>query len=119
MIVCGKSGATPRAGMVDRVPGPGFISRVIIDQHFGQRDRLVRLLLTAVAATPCSVGIGLDDDAAAFIGPDDTLEVVGSGGVSIIDGSNPPVGYYVGWGACTTAVAPRAWPVRRLLRPHQ
>jgi cyanophycinase len=88
MIAGGKSGSTPRAGMVDLAPGLGLISRLIIDQHFSQRDRLGRLL-TAVAATPFAVGIGLDEDTAAFIGPDDTLEVVGSGGVTIIDGSNP------------------------------
>jgi cyanophycinase len=88
MIAGGKSGTTPRAGMVALAPGLGLISRLIIDQHFGQRDRLGRLL-TAVAATPFAVGIGLDEDTAAFIGPDDTLEVVGSGGATIIDGSNP------------------------------
>jgi cyanophycinase len=87
MIAGGKSGSTPRAGMVDLAPGLGLLSRLIIDQHFSQRDRLGRLL-TAVATTPFGVGIGLDEDTAAFIGPDDTLEVVGSGGVTIIDGSN-------------------------------
>jgi cyanophycinase len=88
MIARGKSGATPRAGMVDLAPGLGLISRLVIDQHFSQRNRFGRLL-TAVAATPFAVGIGLDEDTAAFIGPDDTLEVVGSGGATIIDGSNP------------------------------
>jgi cyanophycinase len=87
MIAGGKSGATPRAGMVDLAPGLGFISRFVIDQHFNQRDRLGRLL-TAVASIPFGAGIGLDEDTAAFIGPDDTLEVVGSGSVTIIDGSN-------------------------------
>ncbi|MGF6872830.1 cyanophycinase [Paraburkholderia sp. MM5477-R1] len=87
MIAGGKSGATPRAGMVDLAPGLGLISRFVIDQHFGQRDRLGRLL-TAVASIPFGVGIGLDEDTAAFIGPDEMLEVVGSGGVTIIDGSN-------------------------------
>jgi cyanophycinase len=41
-----------------------------------------------VASIPFGAGIGLDEDTAAFIGPDDTLEVVGSGSVTIIDGSN-------------------------------
>jgi cyanophycinase len=87
MIAGGKSGATPRAGMVDLAPGLGFISRFVIDQHFSQRDRLGRLL-AAVASIPFGAGIGLDEDTAAFIGPDDTLEVVGTGSVTIIDGSN-------------------------------
>ncbi|WOD15453.1 cyanophycinase [Paraburkholderia kirstenboschensis] len=87
MIASGTSGATPRAGMVDLAMGLGLVSRFVIDQHFSQRDRLGRLL-TAVASIPFGAGIGLDEDTAAFIGPDDTLEVVGSGSVTIIDGSN-------------------------------
>jgi cyanophycinase len=87
MIAGGKSGSTPRAGMVDLAPGLGFISRFVIDQHFSQRDRLGRLL-TAVASIPFGAGIGLDEDTAAFIGPDDMLEVVGSGSVTIVDGAN-------------------------------
>ena len=50
----------------------------MIDQHFRQRDRLGRLL-TALAYNPFAIGLGLDEDTAAFIGPDETLEVVGSG----------------------------------------
>ena len=56
----------------------------IIDQHFRQRDRLGRLL-TALAYNPFAIGIGLDEDTAAFIRPGDDLEVVGSGGITIID----------------------------------
>ena len=33
----------------------------------------------------CVVGIGLDEDTAAFIGPDNTLEVEGSGAVTVVD----------------------------------
>jgi cyanophycinase len=86
MIAGGRSGATPRAGMVELAPGFGLIDRFVIDQHFSQRDRLGRLL-TAVASIPFGAGIGLDEDTAAFIGPDNTLEVVGSGSVTIIDGA--------------------------------
>jgi cyanophycinase len=42
-------------------------------------------LLTALAYNPFAVGIGLDEDTAAFIRPGDDLEVVGSGGITIID----------------------------------
>jgi cyanophycinase len=64
----------------------GLTNRFIIDQHFRQRDRLGRLI-TALAYNPFAVGIGLDEDTAAFIGPDETIEVEGSGGVTIVDGS--------------------------------
>jgi cyanophycinase len=59
---------------------------VIIDQHFRQRDRLGRLL-TALSYNPFAVGIGLDENTAAFIGPDETLEVVGGGALTIVDPS--------------------------------
>ncbi len=70
--------------MVQLAPGLGLTNRIIVDQHFRQRDRLGRLL-TALAFNPFAVGMGLDEDTAAFIGPDDTLEVVGSGGLTIVD----------------------------------
>ena len=86
MIAFGDGGASPVAGAVRMAPGLGLTNRFVIDQHFRQRDRLGRLL-TALAYNPFAVGIGLDEDTAAFIGPDETLEVEGSGGVTIVDGS--------------------------------
>jgi cyanophycinase len=84
MIAFGEEGPTPRGGMVQLAPGLGLTNRTIVDQHFRQRDRLGRLL-TALAFNPFAVGIGLDEDTAAFIGPDETLEVVGSGAITIVD----------------------------------
>jgi cyanophycinase len=86
MIAAGDEGSSMIAGSVRLAPGLGLTNRFIIDQHFRQRDRLGRLL-TALAYNPFSVGIGLDEDTAAFIGPDETVEVEGSGGVTIVDGS--------------------------------
>ena len=87
MIAYGDEGATPRHSMVALAPGLGLTNRIIVDQHFRQRDRLGRLL-TALAYNPFALGLGLDEDTAAFIGPDETLEVVGSGGVTIVDPSD-------------------------------
>jgi len=86
MIAAGDEGSTVVAGSVRLAPGLGLTNRFIIDQHFRQRDRLGRLL-TALAYNPYAVGIGLDEDTAAFIGPDETVEVEGSGGVTIVDGA--------------------------------
>ena len=86
MIAFGKEGASPRAKIVTLAPGLGLTNRVIIDQHFRQRDRLGRLL-TALSYNPFAVGIGLDENTAAFIGPDETLEVVGGGALTIVDPS--------------------------------
>jgi cyanophycinase len=86
MIASGDEGSAMIAGSVQLAPGLGLTNRFIIDQHFRQRDRLGRLL-TALAYNPFAVGIGLDEDTAAFIGPDETVEIEGSGGVTIVDGS--------------------------------
>ena len=87
MIAFGDEGASPQAGSVTLAPGLGLTNRVIIDMHFRQRDRLGRLI-TALAYNPFAVGIGLDEDTAAFIGPDETIEVEGSGGVTVVDASD-------------------------------
>jgi cyanophycinase len=84
MIAGGAEGSTPSPDMVTMAPGLGLTNAFIIDQHFRQRDRLGRLL-TALAYNPFAVGIGLDEDTAAFIRPGDELEVVGSGGITVID----------------------------------
>lgn len=86
MIAIGKSGGTPKRGMASLAPGLGLTNRVIVDQHFRERDRLGRLM-TALAYNPFATGIGVDEDTAAFIGPDDVIEVFGSGGLTIVDPS--------------------------------
>ena len=84
MIAFGSEGGSPRADSVHLAPGFGLTNRFIIDQHFRQRDRLGRLT-AALAYNPFAIGIGLDEDTAAFIGPDNTLEVEGSGAVTVVD----------------------------------
>ena len=86
MIAFGAEGHTPHAGAVTLVPGFGLTNRVIIDQHFRQRDRLGRLL-TALAYNPFAVGVGLDEDTAAFIDPNRKLTVYGAGALTIVDAS--------------------------------
>ena len=84
MIASGDEGPTPKVGMATLAPGFGLTNRVIIDQHFRQRDRLGRLL-TALAYNPFAVGVGLDEDTAAFINPDRVIEVVGTGAITLVD----------------------------------
>lgn len=86
MIAYGDEGATPRSDMVTLAPGLGLTQLAIVDQHFRQRDRLGRLL-TALTYNPRPIGIGLDEDTAAFIDASDRLEVVGSGAITIVDPS--------------------------------
>ena len=84
MIAFGDEGSTPMAGSVRLAAGLGLTNRFIIDQHFRQRDRLGRLL-TALAYNPFAVGMGLDEDTAAFIAPDNTVHVEGSGAITVVD----------------------------------
>jgi cyanophycinase len=84
MIAFGEEGPSPRADMVTLAPGLGLLPKVIVAQHFRQRDRLGRLL-AALAFNPFGVGVGLDENTAALIGPDDVLWVVGSGAITIVD----------------------------------
>lgn len=87
MIAFGRSGAAPSQRMVHLAPGLGLTESVIIDQHFRQRDRLGRLT-TAVALNPAMIGMGVDEDTALVISPDNQCEVVGSGSVTVVDGSD-------------------------------
>ena len=84
MIAYGQEGATPIAGKVTLAPGLGLTNRVIVDQHFRQRDRLGRLM-TALAYNPFAFGIGLDEDTAAFLSPENKIQVVGAGALTIVD----------------------------------
>jgi cyanophycinase len=86
MVAFGRPGATPKHRMVQISAGLGLVDRVIVDQHFEQRGRLGRLL-AAVALSPGLLGLGLDEDTAAIVWGDGTLEVVGRGAVSLVDGS--------------------------------
>ncbi len=87
MIAGGPTGALPSEQGVTLAPGMGLINKLILDQHFSQRNRLGRLL-SAVSYNPFAVGIGICEDTAAFIGPDGVLEVVGSGTITVIDPSD-------------------------------
>ena len=86
MVAFGASGATPKHRMAQISAGLGLIKNVVVDQHFEQRTRLGRLL-AVVAQSPSLIGLGLDEDTAAIIYADETLEVIGRGAATIVDGS--------------------------------
>lgn len=86
MVGFGSGGPTPRRRMAQMTAGLGLADGLIIDQHFRQRDRLGRLLMF-IAENPGLLGIGVDEDTAALIRPDQVLEVVGRNSVTIVDGS--------------------------------
>lgn len=86
MIVTGKTGLKVNRSMVEIASGLGLMTRLIIDQHFSQRERLGRLL-TAVAYNPHLLGVGVDEDTAILCRDDATMEVLGSGQVMVVDAS--------------------------------
>jgi cyanophycinase len=86
MVAFGRSGASPKHRMIHLSAGLGLVDGVVVDQHFEQRGRWGRLL-AAVALSPRLLGIGLDEDTAAIVNADRTLEVIGKGAVTIVDGS--------------------------------
>ena len=88
MVAFGTGGSTPKQRMTQLAAGLGLIRDVVVDQHFGQRNRYGRLLML-VAQSPGLLGIGIDEDTAAVITEQDgheVLRVVGRGVVTIIDG---------------------------------
>ena len=86
MMAFGRAGETPKQRMAQLAAGLGILQGVVIDQHFEQRGRFGRLL-SVVAHSPALLGIGLDEDTCAIVYADRSLEVVGKGAVTMLDGS--------------------------------
>ncbi|HEY9891333.1 MAG TPA: cyanophycinase [Candidatus Sericytochromatia bacterium] len=84
MIAGGGSGESPNRSLVDMAMGLGMIPEVIVDQHFHNRNRMARLM-SAVAAHPELLGIGIDEDTCAMFERDGLLQVMGKGTVTIVD----------------------------------
>jgi cyanophycinase len=84
MIAGGGSGECPNRSLVDMATGLGIIPEVIVDQHFHNRNRMSRLM-SAIAAHPDRLGIGIDEDTCAMFEKDGILQVMGKGTVTIID----------------------------------
>ena len=86
MISMGDEGVTPRQRTSQLSAGLGLLPDVVVDQHFDQRGRYGRLL-SLVAQSPSLLGMGVDEDTAALITDGHLLEVVGAGGVFLVDAS--------------------------------
>ena len=86
MIARGAGRASPRLASVRMSPGLGFLSSIIVDQHFHERDRFARLM-AAVLCNPAMLGFGLDENTAFVLSAGDEISVIGSGTLTIVDGS--------------------------------
>ncbi len=87
MIVEGNDYDAARKCTLKMAPGLGLLERALIDQHFHQRGRIGRLLC-GVAENPSILGIGIDEDTAVRVFPDEHFEVIGSNSVTVVDGRN-------------------------------
>ena len=84
MISGGISGESPNRSLVDLTNGLGIFPELLVDQHFHNRNRMARLM-SAIAANPDKLGIGIDEDTCAAFNADRTFEVLGKGTITIID----------------------------------
>ncbi len=84
MISGGISGESPNRSLVDLTNGLGIFPELLVDQHFHNRNRMARLM-SAIAANPDKLGIGIDEDTCAAFRDDRTFEVLGKGTITIID----------------------------------
>jgi cyanophycinase len=85
MIIEGNNNDAARKCTLKMAPGLRLLEGVIIDQHFDQRGRLGRLLC-GIAENPGILGIGIDEDTAIRVYPDEYFEVLGTNAVTVIDG---------------------------------
>lgn len=84
MIAGGSSGESPNQLLVDLMDGLGIFPELLVDQHFHNRNRMARLM-SAIAAHPEKLGMGIDEDTCAAFEKDGTFEVLGKGTITIID----------------------------------
>jgi cyanophycinase len=85
MIAQGQAPIITQKDVVSFDIGLGLVSMAIIDQHFSQRRRLTRLL-SALAQRPDLLGVGIDENTGLVITINESIEVIGAGAVTILDG---------------------------------
>ena len=81
-----KVDSCPEAKGVSLSTGLGFFSGGLVDQHFLKRGRVGRTLIALYALPKVWLGVGIDEDTAAVC-QGETIEVLGSSGILIVDSS--------------------------------
>lgn len=84
MISGGSSGESPNRSLVDLMDGLSIVPELLVDQHFHNRNRMARLL-SAIAAHPDKLGLGIDEDTCAAVRRDGTFQVIGKGTITVVD----------------------------------
>ena len=86
MIYEGKSEEGLLKGKVFTTAGFGFVENVVFDTHFMARGRIGRLV-QIVTTNPTCIGVGIGENSGIILKGDGTTEVIGTGQVIIVDGS--------------------------------
>jgi len=73
-----------REGDVVTAKGFGFLNNIIVDQHFITRKRQVRLI-NVLLDNPGYRGIGIDEESAIVVKPDNSMEVIGNSNVMLFE----------------------------------
>lgn len=85
MLVGGESEVSVKVKeSITLAPGLGFLTDVIVDQHFAERGRISRLI-GAVAQNPKMLGVGIDEDTAIVLEKPGCFRVLGAGAVYVVD----------------------------------
>lgn len=87
MIYEGKSEEGLIKGRVLTTAGFGFVEKIIFDTHFVIRGRIGRLV-QIVTTNPTCIGVGIGEDSGVILKGDETVEIIGTGQVFIVDGSD-------------------------------
>jgi len=81
---------TIETGNVILARGLGLIKTAIIDQHFATRRRHNRLI-SVIAGHPELLGIGIDEETAIIVYPDQSFDVIGNKNVIVYDASKAKI----------------------------
>ncbi|WP_446009421.1 cyanophycinase [Candidatus Electrothrix sp.] len=87
MIYEGQSEDGLFKGSVLTTSGFGFVKKIIFDTHFMARGRIGRLV-QIVTTNPTCIGVGIGEDSGVILKGDGEAEVIGTGQVIIVDGSD-------------------------------
>lgn len=79
-----------RRKFIQVVPGLGFLSGAIVDQHFLRRERENRLF-SVILERPTLVGIGIDEGTALEVGPSGPWRIIGASAAMVFDARHATV----------------------------
>lgn len=86
MIYAGNKDVEQISGEIKVTTGLEFLKDVCVDTHFVHRGRFVRMA-QVIVSNPTNIGIGIEEDTAVVVRNGVDIEVIGSGTVIIMDGS--------------------------------